>query len=31
MCDAQNCPRSYHFSCVGLSDHCLPTGEHFHV
>ena len=24
MCDVRDCPRSYHFSCVGLSDDLLP-------
>jgi hypothetical protein len=27
MCDAENCPRSYHFSCAGLSGDVLPTGD----
>ena len=27
MCDAENCPRSFHFSCVGVSGDVLPTGK----
>jgi hypothetical protein len=28
MCDAENCPHSYHSSCVGLSDDLSIVGEH---
>jgi hypothetical protein len=30
MCDAENCPHSYHCSCVGLSDDVSIIGTYLH-